>query len=757
LALLCPVAFAQDAAAREPHWHQPHWQVPLVNWLKGLTVADMHAEAKAIAIPELSETEARRLLQVAQGAAPLASFMTTAASLPDTNFVWQGIWRANLPLAQPMLKDASHGLATGQLWLPSHPTTANFLALAWSLEEPWNPYRKDPAIARRAAAISIVDLLAQAENIFYYSDPASSKEGRKYGFAHPGQMGFTLTFSAFTLLKVKDALPAAVVASWSDALEWLARGTAAMRPMGPQNMRLSLPVAFHYCLLATGRPVFGELRDAWLEKVMFGPELSPAGHYWEGANRSPDGSYNGIGLHRIAEYWSISRDARALEVLRKAYRLKAYLTLVEPDGKLLGASHFNDRDTATFADDQFGGREIQFALELPDALSFLVRNRAVWPQTVDPVRVQTAIANAHKRLSTRILPAHGWGLAPGYHDAPHQWGLAGTLPYFLYQQDTAALAKAAAAAPELPILARDDYTEDFNHEFFVVRRPGYHATLYTGRVTASDRGGTNLGGWLAEAGGGHFNGFGGGGLSSFWTPASGTLLLGRHCAAEGYARGSEPRFIPGWQDWATHHIVGRTLTNTVLTSARVHQPTFERKTAGRVETVIVGGTMPNTLPKQGRICDASVAYRRRFDFHPTHLEVTTELQTDQPVAFLALYETLPMLVATNTELRFADAAGRTLATNNLDRVPGVKELVVQRGAGGVRIVFAAPATVALVSVPFVTHGRTGPIVRALQVEFPTRLAPGLPVALRYALVPCGTPDGPVAPSAVPSLFSSPAQ
>jgi hypothetical protein len=114
-----------------------------------------------------------------------------------------------------------------------------------------------------------------------------------------------------------------------------------------------------------------------------------------------------------------------------------------------------------------------------------------------------------------------------------------------------------------------------------------------------------------------------------------------------------------------------------------------------------------------------------------------------------------MLVATNTALRFADAAGRTLATNNLDRVPGGKELVVQRGAGGVRIVFAAPATVALVSVPFVTHARTGPVVRALQVAFPTRLVPGAPAALRYALVPCGTPDATVAPSAVPALFRSP--
>ena len=737
----------------EPRWHQPEWQVPLVHWLKGLKKEEIHTEAKAIEIPELSEVEARRLFQVAQGASPLANFMTSAAALPDEDFLWAGVWRKDLPLEQAMLKDVSHELTAGQLWLPSHPTTANFLALAWSLDEPWNPYRKDPAIARRAAAISIVDLLAQAENIFYYSSSASSKEGKKYGFAHPGQMGFTLTFSAFTLLKVKDALPPEVVKSWADALEWFAEGTAKVKPMGPMNMRLSLPVAFYYCFLATGRPVFKDLCEQWQAKVMFGPDFSPAGHYWEGTGRSPDGSYNGIGLHRVAEMWSISKDPQVLEVLRKAYRLKTYLTLVEPDGKLLGASHFNDRDTASFASDQFTGREIQFGLEVPDALPFLTRIPSVWPEKIDPVRVRKSILDAHKRLSTRVLPAHGWGMAGKYHDAPHQWGMAATLPFFLYQENTEALMKATTPLPAFPITAKENYTEDFNHEFFVVRRPGYHATLYTGRVTPGDTGGTNIGGWL-EGEGGIFNGFGGGGLSTFWTPSSGTLLIGRHCAAEGYERATKPRFIPGWQDWANHHIVGKTTDNKILTSARVPQPTFERKTAGELETVIASGVMPNHLKKQGAICNANVSYRRRFDFLPTHMEIVTELQTDQPIEFKALYETLPAYLADDTTFGFLDAKGTAIPSEGVERVTGVKEMLVLRKEGGVRVIFAEPATVALVSEKFATWGKQT-TVRALQVEFPTQLKPGTKASLRYSLVPCAVKDGQAVREAAPPLFAPP--
>jgi hypothetical protein len=740
----------------EPRWHEPEWQVPLVNWLKGLKKEDVHTEAKAFEVPELSEAEARRLLQVAQGADPLANFMASAAALPDEDFLWAGgIWRKDLPLQQAMLKDASHELKSGQLWLPSHPTTATFLALAWSLDEPWNPYRKDPAVARRAAAVAIADLLAQAENVFYYSNPASSKEGARYGFAHPGQMGFTLTFSAFTLLKVKEALPPEVVKNWSDALQWFAEGTAAVKPMGPMNMRLSLPVALHYGFLATGRPVFKDLCEQWQEKVTFGPEFSPAGHYWEGTGRSPDGSYNGIGLHRVAEMWSLSKDPRTLDVLRKAYRLKTYLTLVEPDGKLLGASHFNDRDTASFANDQFAGREIQFGLEVPDALPFLARIPSVWTETIDVARVRKSILDAHKRPSARILPAHGWGMAGKYHDAPHQWGMVATLPYFLYQENAEALAKAMTPVPGFPITTKDQFTEDFNHEFFVVRRPGYHATLYTGRVTPGDSGATNVGGMLQEQEGGIFNGFGGGGLSSFWTPPAGTLLLGRHSAGEGYERTRlGERLVPGWQDWANHHVVGRTVDNKVLTSARVPQPDFQRKTEGEREAVIVEGTMPNHLRRHGAICNANVSYRRRFDFLRTHMEVATELRTDQAVAFKALYETLPIHLADDTRLEFLDARGKPVPSEGVERVAGVREMLVLRKEGGVRVVFAEPAAVALVSVKVPTH-RPPVVVRALQVEFPTQLEPGTKASLRYALVPCAVKDGQPARDATPPLFAPP--
>ena len=756
-AIIFPLAsqvIAADETA-EPQWHQPEWQAPLVAWLKDLKQEDIHSEAKPITMPELNEVEARRLFQVAGGPAPLASMMSTSAGLPDASFLWSSIWQPALPLKQAMFKDDSHHLTSGQWWLPSHPTTANFLALAYSLNEPWNPYFGNKEIARRAAAISLVDLIAIPENIFYYSSPDSTKEGQKYGFAHPGHMGFTMTFSAFTLLKVKDALPPEVVKAWTDALLWLAEGTNKMKPMGPQNMRLSLPVALYYCYLATGNARFKELSEEWQEMVVYGPEWSPAGHYWEGTGRGPDGSYNGIGLHRLAELYSISKDPRLLELLRKAYRLKSYMTLVEPDGKRIGATHFNDRDTQSFAEDQFTGREIQFALEVPEAVPFLAGNRGVWPDTVDVARSRKMIENAHVKPSDRILPAHGWGLAPKYHDAPHQWGMVATLPYFLYQEDTAALLAACAGEHKLPILALENFTENFNNEFIVVRRPGYHISLYAGRITASDNGGTNLAG-MFDGKAGNFNGFGGGGISSFWTPAAGTLLIGRHSACEGYERGQfTTRFAPGWQDWTNNHIIGRTLDDKVLTSARVAQPTLAHETRGDVETFTISGTMPNSLPKQGAICAAGVSYERRFDLLPSHVEVALTVSTDQAIEFKALYETLPMLLAADTRVVLIDAKGAAIASEAVERVEGVKELQILRQEGGVRVIFKDPAVIAQVSKKVDTVLRPAIIsTQALQVELPTKLSQSTKATLRYALVPCAVQNGAAVRDATPSLFAT---
>ena len=745
---------ADPTAGPEPKWHQPDWQAPIVAWLKSLKPEDIQTEVKPMTVPELSELEARRLYQIGGGGTPLAVMLSSSAALPTESFLWSSIWQPALPLEQAMFKDASHHLTSGQWWLPSHPTTAIFLALAYSINEPWNPYFGDKVIARRAAVISLVDLVAQAENIFYYSNPDSTKDGPKYGFAHPGQMGFTMTFSAFTLLKVKDVLPPEIVKAWTDGLLWLAEGTNQMKPMGPQNMRLSLPVALYYCYLATGLERFKQLSEEWQDKVIYSEAFSPAGHFWEGTGRGPDGSYNGIALHRLAELYSISHDQKILELLRKAYRLKNYLTLVEPDGKRLGATHFNDRDPASFADDQFAGREIQFALEVPDAIPFLKDVRGIWPAQVEPDRIRKTIESAHKKPSDRILPAHGWGLAKKYHEAPHQWGMAGTIPYFLYQQDTAKLMEACAGDHPLPIVAKDNFTENFNDEFIVARRPGYHISLYAGRITATDRGETNLAG-MFEGKAGNFNGFGGGGISSFWTPSAGTLLIGRHSACEGYERGQfTTRFAPGWQDWTNNHIIGKTTDDKILTSARVAQPKLDHQTKGDIETFTISGTMPNKLMKQGPICDANVSYERRFDLLPTHVEVALTLTTDRPIKFNALYETLPMLVADYSRVVLFNSKGEEIAADGVERVEGVAEMQVLRQEGGVRVIFEKPVVIAQVSKKVETVLRPREIsTQALQIELPNELKPGTGTTLRYALVPCAMQFGLGLRDTTPKLFA----
>ena len=236
-------------------------------------------------------------------------------------------------------------------------------------------------------------------------------------------------------------------------------------------------------------------------------------------------------------------------------------------------------------------------------------------------------------------------------------------------------------------------------------------------------------------------------------------MLGRHSACEGYERGQfTTRFAPGWQDWTNNHIIGKTLDDKVLTSARVAQPKVEQQTLGDTVSFIVTGIMPNKLPKQGVICAADVSYARRFDVLPSHVEVTLTLATNQPMAFKALYETLPMLLAADSSVAMINAQGSSIAAQGSERVEGVKELHVLRAAGGVRIIFKEPVVIAQVSKKVDTTLRPAVIsTQALQVELPTQLKPEAKAALRYALLPCAVKDGAAVRGATPELFGMPQQ
>ena len=146
----------------EPRWLHP-WQHALADWRQTLTVEDLSVEIRPIGPATLKTKD--DLFATSQGYGHmLVSEVASVVAIPAEAFTWQQIWRADLPLEQAALKDAHHGLEAGQVWLPSHPTAANWLAWGYANERAWSTHRGNVNLARRAAVIAMVDLMMQAES-----------------------------------------------------------------------------------------------------------------------------------------------------------------------------------------------------------------------------------------------------------------------------------------------------------------------------------------------------------------------------------------------------------------------------------------------------------------------------------------------------------------------------------------------------------------------------------------------------------------
>lgn len=713
--------------ANEPKWLYP-WQKTLVKYLKTVKASEVETTIKPVDVTKFKPGTELRHMYLANGYTPLLPFVARAVELPADDFTWRKLWRPEEKLEQPFLQDKHHDLKTGQIWIPAHPTTANLLAWAYSNKAEWNPYFNDKNVGLRAAVISMVDLICWTENDYYYHDKNSSKTGRRWGL-HSAITGFTLTFNAFTYLKTRNLLPEEARKAWEEGLTFLCSQINKSKPTGPINMRFSVPVGMYYAWLGTKNPEIKKMYERWLGLIMFGPELSMAGYHYEGGGRAPDGSYYGIALHRIAELYSITGDKELLTWLRKAYTIKNHLTLPMPNGQWLSPSHYNDRCASSFANDQYGGRETHFVCDVPESVPSLRHFRS---------KMKTRPIESFENISTqpnnRVASAFPWGGGAGQKGRMHDWGMVLHLPDYMYHQDETQVQKELAKNYTLPVLASDNFTRNFNNEFYCVRRPAYYAIFYAGPAVKSDNGVTNYRNMLKDRGG-FFNGFAGGGLSSLWTPA-GTFLIGRMNTHENYERDTVvldwgTYQIPGWQDWANNHIVGETEEGKILTSARTSWP--ESSLDKENNSLIIEGKIMKKLQRQGQVTDAEIVYTRKYDFKPDSFTASLSISADKLQGFKSLYETIPMHITEDLDIKFFGKDGKELKDS--EKIDDVIKITMSREAGSLDIIFDKPETIMQVGKKIISKQAGVVYCRNLHIALPLKLEPGKPVKLTYQLVP----------------------
>lgn len=742
-----------NSRAEEPNWRDS-WQTGITTWIKSLKEEDVAITPREFDWTKLDPTENHRNARSIGGYPPLG-IAAEAMKIPAKDFLWSGIFRDE---GEPQKVLTPYGMKQGQVWIPSMPTTADSLAWLYNWNRPWNAYYGDHAVANRAAVISMVDLLMIRENVHFYT---SGEEGCRLPPFPPRacEGGFSLTFNAYCYLQVKSALPKEAREAWEEGLRWYADYNATARPGGPENMQLSVPVGVYYTGMALNddglKQKAEELMDSRLDKY-----FSPAGYIRDAG--VPDGSYNGISMHRLAEFYAISKSPRVLEILRKAYDLKQYLTLPEPDGTTLSPSHFNARCKDGFDFDQYQGREVMILKDVPAAGFYM---RKAW-KPLSTEDLGKSMANIFKRASARAGEPRIWA-------ANHRWDGVLSLPYVAYHEpDEAAMDVIMQASQEPIVLQKDRYTENLGNEFYAVRRPAYAAIFYAGPATASDTGATNHNKMLENAGG-YLMGFAGGGLSAFWTPETSTVLLGRMTAYEAYNRQIKTYkwgsyLLSGWRDWLNNHVVGETAEGKILTSARTARP--QSHLSDDDNKLEITGEMPGKLRKQGEITNAAVAYTRSYIFADDGIDCSLEIRTDKPLEMKSLYEVFPVLTGQKndrsakeytglTTWRFLDAKGQPIEPKQIPppdgkfvfedtnenpyskqeevsaRVEGVKTFEIHRYNGSVSIVFKEPVAFSLTSVEVKSTQMTFASGRAFLVELPIHLQPETPVKLEYKILP----------------------
>ncbi len=327
------------------------------------------------------------------------------------------------------------------------------LALAWAyaLDEPFNPYHKNPEILNRATAAALRDVVGLTSD---ETVPGTPSELDTY----PGFPGFVFAkryFPEFGLLA--PHLPPEIRKPWEAMVRRLFDRYWAEGLVATRNQSAHYLVAFQWFAVGTGDPADAELARKFAKRYIQG--ATPAGYQIE--NGGPCGTYCGIQHYYMAEYYHLTGDPLMLEALRKSYAFYNYTVAPEPDGRPFGGFNYSHRTPEGFHAEQYGG-----------AL------RALHPgelAEVDPWIAKRYTPEASEQARKTLLNTIGKEPAgdPGYRIAEAQ---GSQMP---------SEKRTTNPVIGLPAESKDSFLRTIGKELVAVKRPAYYAAFYIGKPAAS--------------------------------------------------------------------------------------------------------------------------------------------------------------------------------------------------------------------------------------------------------------------------------
>ncbi|MCG3148574.1 MAG: hypothetical protein PCFJNLEI_02019 [Verrucomicrobiae bacterium] len=480
--------------------------------------------------------------------------------------------------------------------------TAESLAWLAQWKNPVNPYFGDAAVKQRAFVLAVIDLV-MLDELHERGGEANRSD----------YLGGTLIWLTQAYAAARDVVPAEVGSAYEVGLRKFVERLRKWGPTGMMtDMDLFAPVSLWYAGELLGDAATKEFATEYSRRLFTEPRFyHPAGYFVDMGGF--DATYNGISLYFATWAGLISDWPFVRTAVTAAYRLRGYLMLPEPDGNWFGPSHFSSRTSADVAHDQWSWphRHAGAAVLTPAA-----RTAVTVPTTNVLERAGARfVAQWNKALSAAVKAPQPW---KEQHWTRGMLGCELAPPGFF-----------AGLQPELPPFAQPgNFIRQFATTFLAAKFEKYGVILHTG-VVPKERA-------TAE----RTYGYSGGGVAAFWTPASGSVILGRR----GSFQGNTFDRWPEWRLWPVHAISGLTTNGKVFTSGREPNPMVEYDVQAERAEVRVTGRMPKRNSWQGEALVGEMTYRRRFVVSAAGVEVESTVVMDGADAVAELYEMIPVFL-----------------------------------------------------------------------------------------------------------------
>lgn len=566
---------------------------------------------------------------------------------------------------------------------------------------PGNPYVDNKALKMRAFVIMAVNLVMLDEQL----EHAPELGGSRTDWLAPSVLAL-----AFPYGYVTDVVPESARAAYRTGLEKMGRRILDWGPKEEEpNLDVVATVALWYVSQALDDPKFTAEAEAYAKRYFTDPRyFHPAGYFVDrgGIDLGFSGQTNYFSTWlALASKWPF-----AVEAVDKIHRLRAHVTLPQPDSKtFLGPSQYHNRFSADAWKDQWEWGAFR------DTAASLVTNEAAY---LTNALTGTALTGAAQKRAQQwqfqinenplIRTKPGFMKSEDIANSPWRFLLWPSFNFpaqvnFGYVEYPAgAYARRKNLEDEnspllkSPFLREENFVREFDKAFIVTKQPTYAAVMHTGPIGRHDPESS-----LALLPGPY--GFGGGQLSAFWTPQAGSLILGRR---GGMSWDKNFDLIEEWRTWPIHAVSGARVDGRVFTTARITNPEVTSDTQKDERIVIVNGVVPRNMLGQTKALDGRLDYRRDFTLLPDGIRVETQLHTTGQDNFAELYESLPVLMregpppakgpdlAPATTIEFRTGRGPWTAAS-AEWIDGVTAVRLSRFGGAAIVEFERPRRVKL--------------------------------------------------------------